>query len=172
MIYFCRSHPKKYQNIPKLRGQTPNGQILKASTINLIAPTLFNPLCFSKVAVSCHKVPPKNFSLFLQFFFLQSFTERTSVLYYWFPQQKSLINGTLLSKIICIVTLTHQYFHFWSPASRLFASVSPLCDWAICQKKKALIHYFTVHVWLFGFFLLSKLKLRHKITQQNSLGLS
>lgn len=93
----------------------------------------------------------------------------TGVSYYQPPQEKTLINGTLLSKIICIMTLTHQYFHFWSPASRLFASVSPLYDWAICQKRRALIRYFRVHV---GVFLLSKLKLRHKVPQRNSLELS
>lgn len=88
----------------------------------------------------------------------------TGVSYYQTPQEK-----TLLRKIVFIMTLTHQYFHFWSPASHLFASVSPLCDWAICQKKRALIHYFRVHVRV---FLLSKLKLRHKVPQRNSLGLS
>lgn len=88
--------------------------------------------------------------------------------YYQPPQKIPFINGTLLSEIICM-TLTHQCFHFWSPASRLFASVSPLCDWAICQKKRALVCYFRVRM---GVFILSKLKFRQKIPQRNSLELS
>lgn len=106
----------------------------------------FNPTSFSRVAAS-HDI-----------------TWLHPLLRNWsFLLPTPLINGTLLNKIICIVTLTHQYFHFWSQASHLFASVSPPCDWAICQKKRTLIHYFRAHVWVFS---VRKLKLRHK---RNSL---
>lgn len=83
------------------------------------------------------------------------------------PQKAWFINGTLLNKSLCM-TLTHQYFHFWSPASRLFASASPLCDWAICQKKSTSASHFRVRT---GVYTLSKLKFRHKIPQTNTLQL-
>lgn len=133
---------------PKLGVQAPNNRLVSADSLSYyrlqLSTSLFQLSCdpkhFSRAAASHdmqfpYRMPPLSAVLYWEI----------GASCYQPPQKIPFINGTVLSEIICM-TLTHQCFHFWSPASRLFASVSPLCDWAICQKKRALACYFRVRM--------------------------